>query len=577
MEIIDLLCESKHVLTGRAALLLARLLYSITANVTLVFLVSLLILSRFANASWTSYNLDSFTMQYDSVRILYGEVPYRDFFNFPTPGTYWLQAAVFSIFGVKSLSAVWLLIIFLAVLGAALYLLAYFLTRRPFMAWFAPLFVLLALPAHFPWPYHQWYVEPVTICTLLVSAWWLQEQREWKIGLAGVVTAFAWLFVQTQGAALGVAILASMFLKTATETTDLLILIRVYWKRLIWFAGGIILVMLPVALYFLFVGGLREMMYDTIIWPSQNYMSINRVPFIWDFSNWEYWGISKSSWATTQVADNNPWAFYSRLWMTFALIIVPVIALLFSIVHIIERSLYAVRVWYRRTSPATTSSTGQHRCSDSLLFCNITYVILFVSVIYSRSDMIHVVWATILAYPVLLGFISTAHSRKERDSFQFHSPILGIRLLLTSLIIAAGVWFFAFTNTPSSSDVDDFAGTQPLITYIRANTTDTDTIAVLGLGGHPYFYGRRSAIGYTFIVPPGQYTTQSQMQQVANEIMKKRPKLVLFQFGDDWSTYFSFSPEILQFACENYGGPDGSVVPAKLNIDEGDYFVYFRR
>jgi hypothetical protein len=150
--------HAEHVRTGWAsARRLARRL-----DVVLLLLLALVPLWRFTNGAWTNYDTDAFTYLYDASRIVHGQVPYRDFFNFIGPAALWLPAAWMAIFGVSGDGAQVLLVAILALLGAALYAVTLQLTRRRLLSLFAPAFVLLTMPVHFPWPYHNWYGAPLS-------------------------------------------------------------------------------------------------------------------------------------------------------------------------------------------------------------------------------------------------------------------------------------------------------------------------------------------------------------------------------------------------------------------------------
>jgi hypothetical protein len=165
-------------------------------NAVLVFLVGLIGMHRFTNAVWASLSGDSFTMQYDSLRILHGAVPYRDFFAFPGAGTLWLQALVFAVFGVKASAATQVLIVILAVLGVELYLLAFALSGRWLLSWFAPLFLFFGMAPRFPYPYHHWYAAPFAVLAVLCMVQWLRHSQRWWLVGAGGVGAATGLFVQ---------------------------------------------------------------------------------------------------------------------------------------------------------------------------------------------------------------------------------------------------------------------------------------------------------------------------------------------------------------------------------------------
>jgi hypothetical protein len=173
----------------------ARPLGAASGNAALVFLVGMVTLHRFTNAAWASYNFDSFTMQYDSLRVAHGAVPYRTFFSFPGPGTLWIQALIFALFGAKAVYVVYLNIVVLATLGAALFLLSHALTGRLLVSWWPPLALFFALAPRAAYPYHFWYgALPLVAAILCINRWLRRGNRRWLV-FAGACCAATGLFV----------------------------------------------------------------------------------------------------------------------------------------------------------------------------------------------------------------------------------------------------------------------------------------------------------------------------------------------------------------------------------------------
>src|SRR5690349_8050457 len=72
---------------------------------------------------FTRLDYDEGILLQGAVRILQGQVPYRDFFSFYTPGGYYLYAALFKVFGTSIVVARATLIAYAVVFAAATYLL----------------------------------------------------------------------------------------------------------------------------------------------------------------------------------------------------------------------------------------------------------------------------------------------------------------------------------------------------------------------------------------------------------------------------------------------------------------------
>ena len=82
-------------------------------------------------------------------RVGRGQVPYRDFFTFTGPCTFWSYGAVFQLFGVSLANARFVLSFEIALLSAAIHWLAASLTGSSFANALAALFATFCLDA--PW------------------------------------------------------------------------------------------------------------------------------------------------------------------------------------------------------------------------------------------------------------------------------------------------------------------------------------------------------------------------------------------------------------------------------------------
>ena len=545
----------------------------------LVVIVALATLSRFTNAYWTSYHVDSFTMQYDSVRVLHGEVPYRDFFNFPTPGTFWLQALVFGLFGMKAINATYLLIGTLAVLGVALYLISYALTGRRLVSWFAPLFVLWGLAPHFPFPYHHWYGITMSSLTVLAMTWWLRAGGWWRLGIAGAASILTGFFVQTQGVMLILAIGAFLVLKTAMEEDTPRRLATMLGMRLLIFGAGVVLAALPVLLYFAVVGGLHQLIYDTITWPQHQYAANNNVPFLEDINLWIFWRFDNQLLVTSIPMTKEPMRFYTGMAVTLTTIIVPCVVVLFSARLLLDRLSAIVRHWWRGDE-ALVERTGA-AAADLLLLCGLINVAFAAALILGKNmDLLHVVWLTILAYPALVGFIFVATRAEGGDraiaARPFGPGIQGLNFLLAFLVIASGVWYWLVSPMATKMTIDDLVSALPVPTYVRVHTTSDDRIAVFTYGGPTYFYSRPAAIGYTLLSPGSGLHTPAQFKEAALQVRQNLPRMVIFEPHFDWETFFGSNDTMIQWARQHYGDAQGNPSD-RVKAPEGDYLVYMLR
>src|SRR5580693_7404945 len=129
------------------------------------------------------------------IRILHGQVPFRDYFTYVMPGSDLLYAAVFGLVGVHA----WLAQAFVIFLGVTIAGLLVWISSRiltgPLLFLPALLFLVLDFDATKD-ATHHWY------CTLLVLAAagiLLGGRTLRRIGSAGVLCGLGTLFTQSQG------------------------------------------------------------------------------------------------------------------------------------------------------------------------------------------------------------------------------------------------------------------------------------------------------------------------------------------------------------------------------------------
>jgi len=543
-------------------------------NAALVFLVGIAAMSRFTNMAWASYSGDAYTMQYDALRVASGAVPYRDFFSFPGPGTLWLEALVFRVFGPVSLYGVYLLIGTLALVGAELYLLASAISGQWLLSWFAPLFLFFGLAPHWPYPYHEWFAAPFAVLAVLLVVDWLRLGGSLRLSGAGGAAAITGLFLQTEGITLIGVFAVFLVLQTFVATPGLRAGVDRLWPRLTALAAGALAIAIPITIYFAVVGGLKAYLYDTLVWPALHYgcrqtHCINNIGFLIDLPVWPFWGLAGGHWAAFMA---HPWRVIGGTITTVAIALAPPFVVLGTVGMLIAR---IQRVRGKRSVPVQR---------EALTFCGFVVLALLAAFAVSVNlATLHFMWLTLLAYPMLVGFVACiGDNRIARYA----------RVCLAGIAIASGVWYAQFSDPGATANVDTAVKSLAIIGYIRQHTTPSDTIVAMPYGGLLYFHSRDAGIGYTLVLPdkfsdvvlpPGGFHTTAQFREMADQIERNRPKLIIFYPypvvaanavpGDDgrWDTkYFaSFPPDLGAFVGENY-------LPEDVPADGATYHVYVR-
>ena len=230
-----------------------------------------------------SPNPDAFTYASDGLRVLAGEIPHRDYFQFTPPGTALVGALVMAVTGPSILAL--RLVQGLALVGAAL--LFGRLTRRlgagPWAATLPGLALVLGLYYFQPhWNAHWLVLAPIA-AALLAACRGLGDGGARAWGLAGLLTGLGALLLQSDGivltTAIGGAAVADLVVGRAGPAATA--------RRLGSFAGGIAAVLAPLAAWLGWHGALGAA-YDQIwVFTTTNYAAagnVNDIRFATDLS-----------------------------------------------------------------------------------------------------------------------------------------------------------------------------------------------------------------------------------------------------------------------------------------------------
>ena len=239
-------------------------LQSLTVFVAAFALLLLVQGNLFVNANDEGLTLES------SQRVLAGHLPYVDFFGHASPGSYWLQAAIFRVLGVSMVSARVGVIVDVALLVALLY---WFVARFGSVgaaALAAPIFFVfeiadpVLITAHHRW--NSCALSFLSIAMALSGA----ERPFWWWTIAGIVASYAALCTPTVGLIL------------------LLTLAWLWWERplrkhLAAYLVGVALVGVPAFGYMassgMLTGGRYGGYLGHLIFMSRNYPEVNAMPY----------------------------------------------------------------------------------------------------------------------------------------------------------------------------------------------------------------------------------------------------------------------------------------------------------
>ncbi len=225
----------------------------------LLFLLSLAYLYLFRR--YTAMEPDEGIILQGAQRILSGQVLYRDFFSFFTPGSYYL-----------------LLVFFGAISSVLNYLLARRVCSRGSAFTIAILVTVTALPFRFL-VLHNW-DSTLWACLALYCAVRLLESPQWKWAFAtGSFAALTFLFEQSKGAGLCLGLGAGLLAICSIDPRAP----RLRRNQLAALALGLAWPFLVTFTYFAAQHSFSSMLADWF-WPLQHYSLANRVPY--GYQNW---------------------------------------------------------------------------------------------------------------------------------------------------------------------------------------------------------------------------------------------------------------------------------------------------
>ncbi len=212
---------------------------------------------------------DEGTFLSGAVRVTDGQVPFRDFFEAPGPGSFYWLALFFKLLGTSFFSAR----ISLALTTVCTAFLLYFLTRRLTTRYSAlPVIFFLATSFGPLWPAisHHHDSDLFALMSFTALLYWIETRRQLLLSMAGVLAGITTCFMHPKGILLFISFLVVVLLLGGK--TRLLSSVR-------WLAGGYLAVIILVVSLYWRVGALADLIYANFLWPLSHYSAVNGVPY----------------------------------------------------------------------------------------------------------------------------------------------------------------------------------------------------------------------------------------------------------------------------------------------------------
>jgi Dolichyl-phosphate-mannose-protein mannosyltransferase len=442
-------------------------------------------------------------------RILAGQVPYRDFFSFYTPGSFYLVAALFRVFGNSFVVAR----TSLAVAGAFCSVLTYLLARRVCSRGISVFAAILATVAGAAFRFlvlHNCY-STVFTCSAVYAAVRLVETRSsrWAFGI-GSLAALTFLFEQSKGGGLALGLLLgfvvlrkSLFNQRSAAPA---LAVGVAWPFVVTFG------------YFAIEHAVHRMIISWL-WPLRNYTAANHVPYDWQ--NW-------SDHSRDVIFRSGPMAMRIAKAIAvspgFVIALLPLIALSFLVYWTTQ-----LRRHPEVANPARYYITVCSACAGLLL-----------SIVIVRPDILHFMYLAPLWY-VVLAWVLGAPQRFSRLLNCIRS------VLIAYAATAFGMLGFAvlLATTGAHNKVETRRGLvttgQPdtVLQYLQAHTKPGETLLVYPyVPLYNYLTETRSPSRFDFFQPG--MNTPEQAHEIIQSLKTTHARAVLFEpwfaekFANSW-------------------------------------------
>ena len=434
-------------------------------------------------------------------RILEGQILYRDFFSFLTPGSFYWNALFLKIFGNSILVARTVLL----VEGALLSTITYLLARRVCARWtsfLAALSVTLTSLPHWFLVLHNWDSTLWASLALYCAVLFLQSPRHLSVLAIGWFVVLTCMFEQSKGAGIVVGLALAFAIIAATDPA----MVR-YWKPFrTTLVVGLILPFLAAFLYFA-VNHSSLQMAAGWFWPLRHYSEINKTAYGFVAPVSALGRIYSGPWDSRLVAIivTAPWFIIPAL---------PLISVA-SLTHgILKR--------WRGTSHGPGGA--YHVLVSSTVIGSLLSLVAT-----GRPDFTHLLYLSPIVFITVAWLIDG--QMPARPAFRVIQPLLTVVILLSCFAFG-----MALLSKPLSASriVNTRRGTlkaaraDEIIEYIQQNVSAGELILVYP--DQPLYYyltATSNPTSYEYLIPG--FHTAEQYQAFVKAFDERKPRLVFLE------------------------------------------------
>jgi hypothetical protein len=506
-----------------------------------VFLISLAYLYLFRR--YTGMEPDEGIILQGAERVLHGQTPYRDFFSFYTPGSYYLTAAGLKLFGDTLSAARTALAAGASLVSALTYLLARRVCSRGVALAAAALATSTALPYR-DLVLHNWDSTLWAMLTLYAGVRYLEAPGGRRAFALGSLAAVTVLFEQSKGAGLvlglglGFAVLAIAYqrcsgtlLNAEDQANNPVVRSRLLQgsgqaatasparsaaasplRHLPAMSVGFACPFLLTIAWFAHQHAVPPMMADWL-WPLHHYSRANSVRY--GYQNW-----SEASRATLFGGGN--WGRRMLVLLVVApCFLIPVLPLI------------AVAAFARISGRTLRALPGQEPGPRTRHYLLVSGVIagLLLSVVAGRADILHFVYLAPMLY-LVLAWILDGHDVPS-SLFRACQPALRILIAICFFLLASAL---AVTDLTARASIETRRGevkapaTDQVLPRVQSQVAAGSTIFVYPYLPLYYYLTDTFAPGPYDYLQPGMHTPQQQAEMV-RDVEADHTPMALYEYA----------------------------------------------
>lgn len=460
-----------------------------------VFVCSGAYLLLFCN--YTNLNGDEGIILQGAQRILNGQVLYRDFFSFYTPGSYYLTALLFKLFGNSILIARASLVL----CGAIFSTLTYVVARRVSSTWSSLLAAYLLTVTCMPFRFlvSHWDSTALAYLALYSGILWVERPRYLWAFMTATFVSLTCLFEQSKGAGLLIGIAAGV----------LVVMCHGRWHvsfrgTLGTFTAGLVIPLAVTTAYFGRQHAIRQMFGDCL-WPLFHYSTTNKVSYgLFVMSSNSAGGLSSKDWKT----------MVGLFFVAGPLILIPLLPIISA----------GMGAWY---------IFGRSRQERNWPYWIITSTslsgLLLATVLTGRADFTHLNYVAPLYFPVLAWLVDGLPARFGLWRRAMPVVVLYISISCTAFGVAM-LWapMGAHTEVRTARGTVRVDRGETTLQYVQDRVNPGEPIFVYPY--EPLYYYLTAASNPTRFdfLQLGMHTPE-QFQDSLTALATTRPRVVLFE------------------------------------------------